>query len=343
MEPALKQRLIGGAVLVALAVIFLPMLIKGPAPESGAADVSLDMPAEPTDGMRTVELPLGTPSSPAAPAEADTLPTVDTTVAREGALAASPAPGTAPIAPGAAGGDWAVSFASYATAEDAAKVIAALRAQQLRAWQEPVVGRTGRTVHRVRIGPFAGEAEAEAARIRAGRVGGAANARVIALDAGAVPLADPRAATAAAGSVSTPAPLPSGTTAVAALPADPPTAKPSPAPTAPKPAVAPTPPPAATAATPAPVAAAPAAEPRAAAGTGYAVQVGAFSKAADAMQLRDRLRAAGFSAFVEDVRTDKGTLARVRVGPVATREEATSLRAQVSGKVGVGGDVRPHP
>ena len=43
METALKQRLVGAMVLVALAVIFLPMLIKGPAPESGVGDVSLDM------------------------------------------------------------------------------------------------------------------------------------------------------------------------------------------------------------------------------------------------------------------------------------------------------------
>ncbi|HEY1138760.1 MAG TPA: sporulation protein, partial [Lysobacter sp.] len=39
MEPALKQRVIGAVVLIALAVIFLPMLIKGPAPESGASNV----------------------------------------------------------------------------------------------------------------------------------------------------------------------------------------------------------------------------------------------------------------------------------------------------------------
>src|SRR5690606_37665559 len=39
VEPQLKQRLIGAAVLVALAVIFLPMLVKGPAPDSGVSDV----------------------------------------------------------------------------------------------------------------------------------------------------------------------------------------------------------------------------------------------------------------------------------------------------------------
>ena len=58
MEPALKQRLIGAAVLVALAVIFLPMLIKGPAPESGVSDVSLDLPAPPGGEFETRELPL---------------------------------------------------------------------------------------------------------------------------------------------------------------------------------------------------------------------------------------------------------------------------------------------
>ena len=43
-ESALKQRVVGAIVLVALAVIFLPMLIKGPAPESGISDVPLNSP-----------------------------------------------------------------------------------------------------------------------------------------------------------------------------------------------------------------------------------------------------------------------------------------------------------
>jgi cell division septation protein DedD len=54
MDTSLKQRLVGAVVLVALAVIFLPMLVKGPAPDSGVSDVALDVPAEPKpagDGM----------------------------------------------------------------------------------------------------------------------------------------------------------------------------------------------------------------------------------------------------------------------------------------------------
>jgi len=81
----------------------------------------------------------------------------------------------------------------------------------------------------------------------------------------------------------------------------------------------------------------------AAAGVGFAVQVGAFSKSADATALRDRLRSAGFSAFTETVNTDKGALTRVRVGPVVTRAEAQQLQAQVKSKAGVDGIVRPHP
>jgi cell division septation protein DedD len=81
----------------------------------------------------------------------------------------------------------------------------------------------------------------------------------------------------------------------------------------------------------------------AAGGVGFAVQLGAFGQANDANALRDKVRAAGFSAFVEQVRTEKGTLHRVRVGPVANRADAEQLKAQVAAKVGVAGMVRPHP
>ena len=43
------------------------------------------------------------------------------------------------------------------------------------------------------------------------------------------------------------------------------------------------------------------------------------------------------------VNTDKGTLTRVRVGPVLNRAEADQLKAQVKSKVGLDGVVRPHP
>ena len=61
MDTGLKQRLIGAAVLVALAVIFLPMLVKGPAPDSGVSDVKIDMPDSPDGAVETRELPLVMP------------------------------------------------------------------------------------------------------------------------------------------------------------------------------------------------------------------------------------------------------------------------------------------
>jgi cell division septation protein DedD len=89
---------------------------------------------------------------------------------------------------------------------------------------------------------------------------------------------------------------------------------------------------------PAPPAATPAA-----ATVGFAVQLAAFSKPADATALRDRLRAAGFSAFSESVSTDHGPLTRVRAGPVQSRTEAEQLQAQIKSKLGLDGVIRPHP
>src|SRR5690606_3128129 len=99
-------------------------------------------------------------------------------------------------------------------------------------------------------------------------------------------------------------------------------------------------------AAPAPAAppAAEAAPAAAAAGVGYAVQVGAFSNAADANRLRDRLRGLGITAFTDTVDTDKGRLTRVKAGPVPSREDAERLKSQLRTRAGIGdGLVRPHP
>jgi cell division septation protein DedD len=93
-------------------------------------------------------------------------------------------------------------------------------------------------------------------------------------------------------------------------------------------------------AVPAPAAPVP---PTAAADVGFAVQVGAFAGAADATRLRDRLRGLGIAAFTDTVDTDKGRLTRVKAGPVATRQDAERLKAQVKARAGLDGLVRAHP
>ena len=334
MEPALTQRLIGATVLVALAVIFLPMLIKGPAPESGVSDVPLELPDTPEGNYETRELPLVSPGSvPAGGAlgmqgdSPDKLPTVDADAA-----VTAPANGGMMPAP-TAGGSHAVTFGSYATAADADRVVAALTASQLPGYQEPVKTANGRTLYRVLIGPYATQAIAESARLRAAHVRDDVDARVIVLDA----TAEDIQAGSATASVSQPKPLasasvskpvalgaPASTTAARLPDTTSKTAAAAPKATQSTPVAVPTPKPAAS-------------------NVGFAVQLGAFSNATEATRLRDRARVAGFSAFVESVRTDKGTLSRVRVGPVADRTDADRLKAQVAAKLGVSGIVRPHP
>lgn len=307
MDPALKQRLVGAIVLVALAVIFLPMLIQGPAPESGAADVSLEVPPQPDGDFETREIPLVSPG--AAPAGgalgmdpgmgAGTLPTVDTatdsiepdagasdvgaaTAANDDDDASAPADNDGLFPPPTAGGDYAVSFGSFSSASAADEIVSQLRASQLPGYRERAEA-NGFAVHRVRIGPYASRAEAEAARLRAAHVRDDVDAQVVALNADAEPAA--------------PKPAP---------------AKPAPAPAA-------------------------------AADTGFAVQLGAFRDTADAEALRTRVRAAGFSTFTEQVQTDEGRLTRVLVGPAMDRAAAEQLQAQVKAKFGIDGLVRSHP
>lgn len=330
MDTALKQRLIGAVVLVALAVIFLPMLVKGPAPDSGVSDVPLEVPAAPGGQYETRELPLVTPGS--APAGGvvglEEKPAAAPATASEAVpLGAAPAAAAGAMLPAStAGGNYAVNFGAYATPADADAVISRLKQSSLPAFREPATI-NGKTAYRVRIGPYAERADAEAVRLQASQVRSDVKAQVVTLDA--VPATAP-----ASTSVPLAATAPPAVT-TQALPESP---KPAQAP----PAAAPKP--AAVTPKPAQPVAKPVETPKpAASNVGFAVQLGAFSKADDANALRDKLRAGGFSAFVEQVKTDKGTLSRVRVGPVASRADADRLKAQVAAKMGINGMVRPHP
>ena len=339
MDSSLKQRLVGAVVLIALAVIFLPMLVKGPAPDSGVSDVPLDIPAEPkaAGDTATRDLSLTEPgATPRGGAVGMPLATPD---------AASAEPAQDDAFPTSAAGDYVVSFGSYASAADADKVIAALKAAGLTAYRE-AVPLNGREAQRVRVGPFADHAMAESARLRAVQVNAAVGAKVVALDA-------PAATAAASTAVAVPAPPPPAPAKADPLP---PPAKPAASAVAPpakpvvsaqdaKPAVAAPAKPLATATPPAPKpeAAAPAPKPADTGKTGFVVQVGAFADANAAAALRDKLRGAGLNAFTDTVNTDAGKRTRVRVGPAMNRAEADALKAQVKAKAGIDGIVRPHP
>ena len=331
MDSPLKQRLIGAAVLVALAIIFLPMLLKGPdVREPDAAAVPLSMPAAPGQEYETRELPLTAPegasgpggvlgmkpapddtaapvlgaSSPAPLADQPAVsPPAEASQAAAATPVAEPAPEIAPAPASVAAGNYVVNIGTFGNLGNAAGLADKLRAAKL-----PVVadriGLASGTAMRIRVGPYADRAAAEAARLRAELITGAPS-KVVVLDA---------------------APRVAGATS------------PPPAPTKPEPTKPMAP---ASAATAKP-AAAPVAKP-ASVSAGFAVQLSAPSVEADANALRDRARALGFSSFVQRVDTDSGARYRVRVGPVADRASAETMRDAVNGKLGTKGFVVANP
>ena len=448
MDPALKHRLIGAAVLSALAIIFLPMLIVGRDKNNTAADVPLTMPGAPGGEFQTRELPLVAPTSdvpqagvlgmdashPAAPVPATSVaaamganvpagvqlaPAASTATAAASSVppaapvlkppavgvavpvaaipvaatpnaaapnAAAPTSGapatgmaTPPVAPplatvppsnvatapsspipaANAGGHYVVSLGTYSNAANAQSLVASLKSSQLPAYAEAVTV-AGKQAMRVRIGPFGQRGDAEAARLKAQQVRKDMPASVTALDAAApapdaptgpvnksaatsVPApttAKPAAASAPAATTGKPAAsVPAATTAKPVAPTTAATTKPG-APPAPATASA-SKPPAAVSAAPAPAKAAtpsPAASSR-----GYAVQVSAFRSEDEALTLRNKLRAAGFTAFSERVQAASGTLYRVRIGPEADRDAADHLRTELSAKMGLSGMVVAYP
>src|SRR4051812_4875596 len=82
MDLSLKQRLLGAIVLIALAVIFVPMLLSGPAPQQGSETVNLAIPPAPDREFQNRVLPVD-PAQQAAKSDApvttsESLATVET-------------------------------------------------------------------------------------------------------------------------------------------------------------------------------------------------------------------------------------------------------------------------
>jgi cell division septation protein DedD len=71
----------------------------------------------------------------------------------------------------------------------------------------------------------------------------------------------------------------------------------------------------------------------------WAVQVAAMGSQADAVALRDKLRANGFDGFVDTVNAGGRKLFRVRAGPQTQRSDAIALRDQIKAKLGLDGNV----
>ncbi len=314
MDISLKQRLLGAAVLIALAIIFVPMFLSGSGPKQESETVSLQIPPAPDREFQTRVLPVEpaapTPSPTADPAPAapsDALATVDIPPRAEPPAAppaaTTPAPAPTPAAPTtaapttaapttaapttaapasptaaagiAANGRYFVHLGDYGNAKNADDLVAGLKRGGFVAFAEPSAFQ-GKQTTRVRVGPYADRVAAEAARLRIAGTGVKAPSKIVE----------------------------SSTDALADAPA---------------PAVAP------------------------ARAGGWAVQLGAFKTREEADKLRERLRGAQFAAFVDQTSSNGQTLWRVRAGPEAGRDGATRLRDRIKEKLKLDGLVVTQP
>jgi DedD protein len=65
---------------------------------------------------------------------------------------------------------------------------------------------------------------------------------------------------------------------------------------------------------------------------GWAIQVGRFSQQQNAQGLRDRLKKAGYAAFLKEDRADSTSSWRVLVGPLKTRSDAEKVRDELAAR-----------
>lgn len=346
MDSTLKKRLIGATVLIALAVIFVPMLVQEPAPDAGVGEVPLAIPGEPAP-EQTRELPLQLPTTGARDApldavddtsqvvsvDADAEPRADALAGHEpatpNAAEAGPAnatsqapaqpaapPAAEPSKPSDAPTRASASKPTPAASETAAKPSAA--PAKPAATPPPAPAATpidaGSGGYVVNLGAYANIANVDklAAELRAAG---------LALERTPLQIAGKPAVRLRLGPYARRSEAEQARLKALAVRHD-----------LPATVLALDAPPAASAASKA-----------ATPDVGYVVQLGAFRDAADADALLARLRQAGFTGLRDSVPGASGPLFRVRAGPTVSRAEADRLRAAIADKLHVEGIVLGHP
>lgn len=187
MQQHHKQRLIGAVVLVALAVVFLPMLLQGPV-ERSTTDMSMDIPPRPeagsgenaepearppADTLEAVPLPEDTDTSETEAAEAHDAPPPEPSVeAAEEADGESAATAEADSAPPEDDDDgeardgedaaWAVQVGSFSQQDNALGLRDRLREQEFSAYVDRLERDGEPPLYRLRVGPVIEREEAEA-------------------------------------------------------------------------------------------------------------------------------------------------------------------------------------
>lgn len=305
MDIALKQRLVGASVLVALAVVVLPMLLGG-RPDEGGDSHAIEIPEQPPElDFETRRYPIGETRLPEpdtqqpitlpAPARDQTVTRASDEEATEVVSAepqpsderATPPPGTEDIAarteeppvnvvqpdtlpePAPSGsGRYIVQVASFGSENNARRLTGQLREQGYTVTSDTVRSDVG-TLHRVRVGPYASETDAD---------------RAVAALQSQLRDVTPRVMD-----------LQPGEAAPVTQPADP--------------------------------------------LVRWVVQVGSFSSSANADNLVARLKLEGMNAYSESVSSGSSAIYRVRVGPFVERDEAIRVDRVIGERMSLDGVV----
>ncbi len=75
----------------------------------------------------------------------------------------------------------------------------------------------------------------------------------------------------------------------------------------------------------------------------WALQLGSFSKEANAEAMRDRLRAKGYASYVDVLKKPNRITYRVRIGPELDKQQLEKLKAKLVKKEKLTGMVVQHP
>jgi DedD protein len=187
MERALKERIIGAAVLVVFVVLVVPIFLDGPPGEEEIVTERVLLPGQDAtrtqtvvlDRDRTEPVPAGTSNDTPATTEQEPAEPVGQPVAAEPEPSRSapqrqqpepepvqPKPTVQATAASSTTGMWAVQLGSFSNKANAEKLAADLRKQGYAAFLSQL-DTDGGTLHRVRIGPQKDRdaAEAMAARL----------------------------------------------------------------------------------------------------------------------------------------------------------------------------------
>lgn len=325
MDPGLKKRLLGAVVLIALAVIFVPMLLpRGSGSDSQS--VSLKIPPQPSGELQTRILQVGPngasagSSTAAAAADPDHVATLDlekqapapTSEPGQPSIEATTVPVAPASAPAAGAGKPATTSAPVAPADIAKSSPPASTPQAAPAGPIPGgPGAAAKAIYTVNLGIYADHASAARLVAQAKQQGFTALAtpetfqgkRVSRVRVG--PFSSRAQAEAARLKLKDVEHVPMRVDASVMNQAG----------DAPSSAIA-------------------AGQPGA-----WAVQLGAFSVESQATALRGRLRSQGFDGYVDSVDTSGGKLWRVRAGPFASRGVAATMRDRIEQKLQVKGNI----